>query len=104
MLYTYIFTLRALVLFTSASNAIKRMLHAPLVTLLSVTGILSKVDYLESLGVDGVWLSPFYESGGVDMGYDWTDHTAPDPRFGEDSDVDELFQALAARGENVVLL
>ncbi len=43
-------------------------------------GILEKVDYLDDLGVDSVWLSPFYSYGGVDMGYDWLDHTKVDYR------------------------
>jgi len=35
-----------------------------------------KLDYLEYLGVDTIWLSAFYEYGGRDMGYDWLNHTA----------------------------
>ncbi len=62
------------------------------------SGVLAQIDYLEMLGVDSVWLSPFYEFGGVDMGYDWTDHRAVDRRFGEDGDVDELFYQLIDRG------
>ncbi len=49
---------------------------------------------MDALGIDSVWLSPFYEFGGVDMGYDWTDHTVVDGRFGNDTDVDALFEAL----------
>ena len=47
-----------------------------------LTGITSKLDYLERLGVDYVWLTPFYPSPQRDNGYDVADYCAVDPRYG----------------------
>ena len=53
-------------------------------------GILSKVDHLADLGIDCVWMSPFYESPMRDNGYDVSDHKAVDPVFGTLDDFDAL--------------
>ena len=45
-------------------------------------GVTSRVPYLQSLGVDAVWLSPFYPSALADGGYDVDDHRDVDPRLG----------------------
>lgn len=45
-----------------------------------VPGITSKLDYLQDLGVDIIWLSPIYASPNKDMGYDISDYRALDPR------------------------
>ncbi|WWC85989.1 uncharacterized protein L201_000860 [Kwoniella dendrophila CBS 6074] len=58
-------------------------------------GITSKVPYLSSLGIDAVWLSPFYPSGLKDGGYDVSDYRDVDPRIGTLEDFDELVLALA---------
>ncbi|WWC99417.1 hypothetical protein V866_006320 [Kwoniella sp. B9012] len=58
-------------------------------------GITSKVPYLASLGIDAVWLSPFYPSGLKDGGYDVSDYRDVDPRIGSLEDFDELVSALA---------
>ncbi|EXJ77771.1 hypothetical protein A1O3_10000 [Capronia epimyces CBS 606.96] len=62
-----------------------------------VKGITSRVDYLKSLGVDVVWLSPIYKSPQADMGYDISDYRAIDPMYGTLEDVDELIAQLKKR-------
>lgn len=57
-------------------------------------GITSRVPYLKSLGVDAVWLSPFYPSALADGGYDIDDHRDVDPRLGTLSDFDAMVSAL----------
>ena len=64
---------------------------------------MKKLPYLDSIGISGggqssVWLSPFYEFGGVDMGYDVVNHTKVDPRFGTEQDLDDLLNAFSERG------
>ncbi len=66
-------------------------------------GVTSRLDHLAYLGVDALWLSPFYPSGGADMGYDVTDLTGVDPAFGTLSDVDELIAASHERGLRLLL-
>ena len=53
-------------------------------------GIIQKLGYIKNLGVDAVWLSPFFKSPMKDMGYDVSDHTDIDPLFGNMDDFDEL--------------
>ncbi|TFV54250.1 DUF3459 domain-containing protein [Geodermatophilus sp. DF01-2] len=66
-------------------------------------GITGRLDHLVDLGVDAVWLSPFYASPMVDFGYDITDHCAVDPVFGTLADVDALVAAAHARGLRVLV-
>ncbi len=66
-------------------------------------GILSRVDYLAGLGIDAVWLSPFYPSALADGGYDVADYRNVDPRLGTLDDFDALVEALHARGIRVVV-
>lgn len=66
-------------------------------------GILSRVDYLAELGVDAVWLSPFYPSELADGGYDVADYRDVDPRLGTLADFDELVAALHERGIRIVV-
>jgi len=66
-------------------------------------GITGKVDYLRELGVDAVWLSPFYPSALADGGYDVDDYRAVDPRIGTLDDFDELRTALRAAGMRLVV-
>ncbi|MEY4994465.1 MAG: hypothetical protein RLZ65_314 [Actinomycetota bacterium] len=61
-------------------------------------GIISKADYLKELGIDAVWLSPFYPSALADGGYDVDDYRDVDPRIGDLDQFDELVQELHARG------
>lgn len=68
-----------------------------------IKGITAKADYLEELGVDAVWLSPFYPSELADGGYDVADYRNVDPRLGTLEDFDEMVEALHERGINVVV-
>lgn len=53
-------------------------------------GVIERLGYIRDLGVDGIWLAPFYASPMVDGGYDIVDHRSIDPRFGTLCDFDEL--------------
>ncbi|MGO2082243.1 alpha-glucosidase [Vagococcus sp.] len=53
-------------------------------------GIISKLDYLEDLGIDVIWISPFFESPMVDNGYDISNYYKVDPIFGNNADLEEL--------------
>ncbi len=66
-------------------------------------GILSRLDHFRWLGVDAVWISPFYPSPMADFGYDVTDHTAVHPLFGTLADFDRLLEAAHERGLRVIL-
>ena len=55
-----------------------------------LNGITAHLDYLKDLGVDGIWISPFYPSPQVDFGYDISDYRAIDPQFGTMADFDRL--------------
>ncbi|MHC5797233.1 glycoside hydrolase family 13 protein [Lacisediminihabitans sp. FW035] len=61
-------------------------------------GITSRVPYLQKLGVDAVWLSPFYPSALADGGYDVDDYRAVDPKLGTLDDFDDLMEALDDAG------
>lgn len=66
-------------------------------------GVTSKLDYLAALGVDYVWLTPFYPSPQRDGGYDVSDYRAVDPLFGTMGDFDELVAQAHRRGIGVML-
>lgn len=66
-------------------------------------GIISRLDYLEWIGLDVVWLSPFYPSPMADFGYDISDHCDVDPMFGGLSDFDELLEKAHERGIRVIV-
>jgi len=66
-------------------------------------GVTSRLDHLAWLGVDAVWLSPIYRSPMKDFGYDISDHTAIDPRFGSLADFDALVASAHDRGLRVLL-
>lgn len=66
-------------------------------------GILTKLDYLEHLGVDVVWLSPVYTSPQDDNGYDIADYQDIDPLFGTLSDIDALVAGLHSRGMKLMM-
>ena len=68
-----------------------------------IQGIISKLDYLKSLGVDIIWLSPIYKSPLADQGYDISDYYDIDPRFGTMADFDELLAEASARDMYIVM-
>ena len=68
-----------------------------------LAGIARRLPYLESLGVGAVWLSPFYPSPMADFGYDVSDYTNVDPRFGTLEDLDALLRDLHAHGLKLVI-
>ena len=59
--------------------------------------------YLRELGVDGLWLTPFYPSPGADHGYDVADYVDVDPLFGTLDDFDDLLRDAHALGLRVVI-
>ena len=66
-------------------------------------GILSRVPYLAALGIDAVWLSPFYPSALTDGGYDVDDYRDVDPRLGTLTDFDEMTAGLHGCGIKVII-
>jgi alpha-glucosidase len=66
-------------------------------------GIVTRLLYLARLGVDALWLSPFYRSPQADAGYDVADYRAVDPLFGTLQDFDRLLQQAHASGMRVVV-
>ena len=66
-------------------------------------GIISRLDYLETLGIDGIWLSPVCRSPQVDNGYDISDYRAIDPSVGTMEDMETLIREAKARGISIIL-
>lgn len=66
-------------------------------------GIILKLDYLASLGIDMIWLNPFYPSPQKDNGYDVSDYCAIDPLFGTMADFEQLVQEADKRGIGLML-
>lgn len=66
-------------------------------------GITGRLDHLQQLGIDALWLSPVYPSPMVDFGYDVTDHTDVDPLFGNLGDFDALVTGAHQRGLRVLV-
>ena len=66
-------------------------------------GLIDRLDYLESLGVDALWLNPIMPSPNVDWGYDVSDYTAVHPDYGTLEDVDRLVAEAARRRIRVLL-
>ncbi len=65
-------------------------------------GVVDHLDHLVDLGVDALWLNPFYACGDADAGYDVIDHRAVDPAMGTLADVDLLLEQAHARGLKVI--
>ena len=59
-----------------------------------IRGIINRIPYLTGLGIDGIWLSPFYTSPNRDGGYDIADPRNVDQRFGNLADAKELFDKM----------
>ncbi|WP_373458716.1 glycoside hydrolase family 13 protein [Pseudarthrobacter sulfonivorans] len=68
-----------------------------------INGITARVPYLKSLGIDAVWLSPFYPSALADGGYDVDDYRNVDPRLGTLEDFDAMASALHAAGIKLIV-
>ena len=66
-------------------------------------GISERLDYLEWLGVDAIWISPIYPSPMADFGYDVSDYCNIDPLFGSLEDFDRLVDAAHARKIKIIL-
>ena len=66
-------------------------------------GIISRLDYLQKLGVDILWLNPIYESPQVDNGYDISNYRAINPMLGTMADFDQLLAAVHQRGMKLVM-
>ena len=66
-------------------------------------GIMSRLDYIKSIGVTAIWLNPVYVSGWTDGGYDVIDFYKVDKRFGTNSDLVELIRQAHERGIKVVM-
>ena len=66
-------------------------------------GITARLPYIASLGVDGVWISPFFQSPMRDFGYDVSDHRAVDPMFGTLADFDALVAEAHRLGLKVLI-
>jgi len=66
-------------------------------------GIISKLDYIQSLNVSCIWLSPIYPSPMKDCGYDIKNYTNIDPVFGDLNDFDELLQGCHERGIRLIM-
>lgn len=66
-------------------------------------GIMARLDYLKTLGVDALWLTPVYVSPQVDNGYDIADYLNIDPAYGTMTDFEALLGAAHARGIRIVM-
>ncbi len=66
-------------------------------------GITTRLDYLQQIGVDAIWICPFYPSPMVDFGYDVKDHENVDPMFGSLADFDQLVAEAHKRNIKVVI-
>ncbi|NRZ07694.1 glycosidase [Clostridium beijerinckii] len=68
-----------------------------------LNGVIEKLDYLKNLGIDYIWLTPFYPSPQVDNGYDISDYYNIDPSFGTLEDFEKLVQEAEKRDIYVML-
>ncbi|SFO51625.1 oligo-1,6-glucosidase [Pseudobutyrivibrio sp. JW11] len=68
-----------------------------------INGVIEKLDYLQDLGIDIIWLSPIYCSPLADQGYDISNYYDIDPRFGTIADLDRLIEEGKKRGIGIVM-
>ncbi|ACT59559.1 alpha-glucosidase family protein [Hirschia baltica] len=66
-------------------------------------GCIEKLDHIASLGVDAIWLSPFFKSPQADYGYDISDYKEIDPTFGTLDDFDDLVEQAHSRGLKIII-
>ena len=68
-----------------------------------IRGIIKRLDYLKTLGIGGIWLTPMYVSPQVDNGYDIADYRDIDPIYGSMSDFEDLIKEAHARGIKIIM-
>lgn len=68
-----------------------------------IPGIIDRLDYLETLGIDVIWLGPVYESPNDDNGYDISDYCAVNPEFGTMEDMEQLITEAKKRNIRIVM-
>ena len=68
-----------------------------------LNGITNRLDYLQTLGMDAIWLSPIYPSPQVDFGYDISNYEAIDPQYGTLADFDKLVAEAKKRNIRVIM-
>lgn len=68
-----------------------------------IVGLIGKLDYLKWLGVNALWISPFYPSAQIDWGYDVSDYTGVHPDYGTLADVERLIAEARRRGLRILL-
>ncbi|BAK94544.1 alpha-glucosidase [Tetragenococcus halophilus] len=68
-----------------------------------LNGIIQKLDYLQYLGIDAIWLSPVYQSPNVDNGYDISDYQTIDPEYGTMEDMDRLIDEANKRSIKIIM-
>lgn len=68
-----------------------------------IPGIISKLDYLQNLGIGGIWLSPIYTSPQADNGYDIANYDDVDPIFGDMEDLNKLISEAEKRGIRIIM-
>ncbi|KPH79253.1 glycoside hydrolase family 13 protein [Oceanobacillus caeni] len=68
-----------------------------------IQGIISKLDYLQDLGIDVIWISPIYPSPNIDNGYDISDYQGISAEYGTMEDFDELLEEVHARGMKLIM-
>ncbi|MEJ2616054.1 MAG: alpha-amylase family glycosyl hydrolase [Ignavibacteriaceae bacterium] len=67
-----------------------------------LNGIIEKLDYVKSLGVDGIWINPFFESPFHDAGYDVSNYYKVSPRYGTNDDAKRMFAEAKKRGIKII--
>ena len=68
-----------------------------------IQGIISKLDYIEELGCNAIWMNPCFDSPFVDAGYDVRDYYKVAPRYGTNEDLKQLFTEAHQRNMHVIL-
>ncbi|MBV9181748.1 MAG: VCBS repeat-containing protein, partial [Acidobacteria bacterium] len=68
-----------------------------------LNGITARLDYLKELGIDAIWITPFFPSPQVDFGYDISDYQAIDPQYGTMADFDRLASEARKRNIRIIL-
>src|ERR1043165_8383457 len=68
-----------------------------------LNGITAKLDYLQSLGIDAIWITPCFPSPQVDFGYDVSDYENIDPQYGTLADFDRLAREAKKRNIRIIL-